>query len=103
MGWEFEGYGIEMSRFIAWEGHQKILRRNEMGIWGIWNQNVEIYCVGGTSKDFEKKWDGNLRDMESKCWYLLRGRDIKRLWEEMGWEFEEYGIEISRCIIRRTL
>ena len=29
------------------------------------------YCVGGTSKDFEKKWDGNLRDMKSKCRDLL--------------------------------
>ena len=32
----------------------------------------EEYCVGEvTSKDFKKKWDGNLRDMESQCRDLL--------------------------------
>ena len=25
------------------------------------------YLGGVTSKDFKKKWDGNLRDMELKC------------------------------------
>ena len=34
---------------------------------------------------------------------VLRGKDIKRFWEEMGWEFEGYGIEMSGFIIRRTL
>ena len=38
------------------------------------------YCVGGvTSKDFKKKWDGNLRDMESKCPDLLLGEHCKKL------------------------
>ena len=34
-------------------------------------EEKEKYCVGGTSKDFERKWDRNLRDMESKCQNLL--------------------------------
>lgn len=29
------------------------------------------YCVGGTSKDFENKWDKNLREMEYRCWDIL--------------------------------
>ena len=38
------------------------------------------YCVGGvTSKDFKKKWDGNLRDMESKCPDLLLEKHCKKL------------------------
>ena len=34
---------------------------------------------------------------------VLRGRDIKGFWEEMGWEFAGYGIEVPGLIIRRTL
>ena len=34
---------------------------------------------------------------------VLCGRDIRRFWEEMGWEFVGYGIEMSGFIIRRTL
>ena len=29
------------------------------------------FCVGRTSKNFEEKWDTNLREMETKCWDLL--------------------------------
>ena len=34
---------------------------------------------GVTSKDFKKKWDGNLRDMESKCPDLLLEKHCKKL------------------------
>ena len=34
---------------------------------------------GVTSKDFKKKWDGNLRDMESKCRDLLLEEHCKKL------------------------
>ena len=34
---------------------------------------------GVTSKDFKKKWDGNLRDMESKCPDLLLEEHCKKL------------------------
>ena len=35
---------------------------------------------------------------------VLRGRgDMKRFWEEIGWEFGGYGTEMSGFIIRRTL
>ena len=46
------------------------------------------YCVGGTSKDFEKKWDGNLRDIESKCRDLLLEEHCKKLFYLMNcfWE-----------------
>ena len=37
------------------------------------------YFVGETSKDFEKKWDGNLRDIESKCRNLLLEEHCKKL------------------------
>ena len=32
-----------------------------------------------SSKDFEKKWDGNLRNMESKCRDLLLEEHCKKL------------------------
>ena len=35
---------------------------------------------------------------------VLRGRgDMKRFWEEIGWGFGGYGIEMSGFIIRRIL
>ena len=39
------------------------------------------YCVGGVSKDFEKKWDRNLRDMESKRRDLLLEEYCKKLFD----------------------
>ena len=46
------------------------------------------YCMGGTSKDFEKKWDGNLGDIESKCQDLLLEEHCKTLFYLMNcfWE-----------------
>ena len=46
------------------------------------------YYVGGTSKDFEKKQDGNLRDIESKCRDLLLEEHCKKLFNLMNcfWE-----------------
>ena len=29
------------------------------------------YCVGGTSENFEKKWDANLQEMKIKCQDLV--------------------------------
>ena len=47
------------------------------------------YCVGGvTSKDFKKKWDGNLRDMESKCRDLLLEEHCKKLFSLMNFFWE---------------
>ena len=31
----------------------------------------KIFCVGGTSKEFQKKWDCNLKETEMKCRDLL--------------------------------
>ena len=43
------------------------------------------YCVKGvTSKDFKKKWDGNLWDMESKCRDLLLEEHCKKLFYLMS-------------------
>ena len=43
------------------------------------------YCVGGvTSKDFKRKWDGNLRDMESKCRDLLLEEHCQKLFSLMN-------------------
>ena len=43
------------------------------------------YCVGGvTSKDFKKKWDGNLQDMDSRCRDLLLEEHFKRLFYLMS-------------------
>ena len=42
------------------------------------------YCVGGTSEDFEKKWDGNLWDMELKCQDLLLEEHCKKLFYLMN-------------------
>ena len=39
----------------------------------------KCYVGGVTSKDFKKKWDGNLRDMESKCPDLLLEKHCKKL------------------------
>ena len=46
------------------------------------------YCVGGTSKYFEKKWDGNLRYMKSKCRDSLLEEYCKKLFYLMNcfWE-----------------
>ena len=41
------------------------------------------YCVGGTSKDFEKKWDGNFREMKSKCQNLLLEEYCKKFFHLM--------------------
>ena len=54
------------------------------------------YCVGGTSKDFEKKWDGNLRDMESKCRDLLLEEHCKKLFYLMNC-FWEAIVDVARC------
>ena len=46
-------------------------------------------CVGGvTSKDFKKKWDGNLRYMESICRDILLEQLCKKLFYSMNcfWE-----------------
>ena len=43
------------------------------------------YCVGGvTSKDFKKKWDGNLWDMELKCRDLLLEEHCTKLFYLMN-------------------
>ena len=47
------------------------------------------YCVGETSKDFEKKWDGNLRDMEWRCQDLLLEEHCKKLFCLMNCFWEE--------------
>ena len=47
------------------------------------------YCAGGvTSKDFKKKWDGNLQDVASKCWDLLLEEHCKKIFYLMNcfWE-----------------
>ena len=44
------------------------------------------YCMGGViSKDFKKKSDGNLRDMESKCRDLLLEEHCKNLFDLMNY------------------
>ena len=49
------------------------------------------YCVGGTSENFEQKWDANLREMEIKCRDLLLEEHCEKLfclmdsfWEEIA-------------------
>ena len=46
------------------------------------------YCMGGTSKDFEKKWDGNLKDIESNCRGLLLEEHYKKLFYLMNYFWE---------------
>ena len=47
------------------------------------------YCVAEvTSKYFKKKWDGNLRDMESKCRDLLLEEHCKKLFSLMNFFWE---------------
>ena len=50
--------------------------------------NLQIFSINAEGFGSEEK--------------VLRGRDIKRFWEEMGWEFAGYGIKMSAFIIRRT-
>ena len=49
------------------------------------------YCVGGTSENFEKKWDTSLREIEIKCRDLLLKEHCEKLfylldsfWEEIA-------------------
>ena len=49
------------------------------------------YCVGGTSENFEQKWDANLPEMEIKCRRLLLEEHCEKLfclmdrfWEEIA-------------------
>ena len=37
------------------------------------------FCLGGTSENFEKKWDANLREMERKCRELLLEEHSEKL------------------------
>ena len=49
------------------------------------------YCVGGTSENFEQKWDANLQEMEIKCQDILLEEHCEKLfclmdsfWEEIA-------------------
>ena len=56
------------------------------------------HCVGGTSKDFEKKRDGNLQYMESKYQNLLLEEHCKKLFYLMNcfWEvLADVDVDIS--------
>ena len=56
------------------------------------------HCVVGTSKVFEKKWNGNLRDMELRCRDLLLEEHCKKLFYLMNcfWEaFVDADVDIS--------
>ena len=61
------------------------------------------YCVERvTSKDFKKIWDGNLRDMESKCPDLLLEEYCKKLFYLMNYFWEaivDVDVDIS-CLVK---
>ena len=42
------------------------------------------FWVGGTSKEFEKKWDYNLKETEMKCQDLLLAEYYNKLFSLMG-------------------
>ena len=49
------------------------------------------FCVGGTSKDFQKKWDYNLKETERKCRDLLLEEYCDKLFTLMN----SFWVEIS--------
>ena len=63
-------------------------------------QELLSHCVFGNLQIFsiDAKGFGSAEKV-----LVLRGRDIKRLRDEMGWEFVGCGIKISELIIRRIL
>ena len=64
------------------------------------------YCVEGvTLKDFKKKWDGNLQNMESKCRDLLLEEHCKKLFDLMNYFWEaiiDVDVDISWLIKGRN-
>ena len=48
-------------------------------------------CVGGTSKEFQKKWDCNLKETEMKCQDLLLEEYCSKLFSLM----DNFWVEIS--------
>ena len=64
---------------------QELLSQSTFENLQIFSNNAERFgskekvLRGGTSKDFEEKWDGNLRDMESKCRDLFLEEHCKKV------------------------
>ena len=73
---------------------QELLSQSTFENLQIFSNNAEGFgskekvLRGGTSKDFEEKWDGNLRDMESKCRDLFLEEHCKKVFYLMDcfWE-----------------
>ena len=51
----------------------------------------KTFCVGGTSKKFQKKWDCNLKETEMKCRDVLLEEHYSKLFSLMG----RFWLEIS--------
>ena len=84
---------MAISPFIIWPNGNPSLQEIRADI-----QELLSHSVSGNLQIFSINSEG-FRSEEN----VLRGREIKRLREEIGWEFAEYGIKMSGIITRKTL